>query len=162
MSACVILYKPNPSLVFNTYDDLENWQYEDLSKRYFYIKEDELGSFKGYRYYHRFKKILDNFQWNTLYDKQFGKLHYLCCETVEYRQGWFFTDKFFNYYNNHHFICTTKKSMMNCMLKYFDLKFTKKSNTFRKKDIEHCREAREAYLTFCKAWKDGMIFELSW
>ena len=49
-----------------------------------------------------------------------------------------------------------------CMLKYFDLKFTKKSNTFRKKDIEHCREAREAYLTFCKAWKDGMIFELSW
>ena len=41
MSACVILYKPNPSLVFDTYDDLENWQYEDLSKRYFYIKEDE-------------------------------------------------------------------------------------------------------------------------
>ena len=162
MSACVILYKPNSSLVFNTYDELENWMNEDLNKRYFFIKEDELRTFRGYKYYHRYKKILDKFEWNILYDKQFGKLNYLCCEIVNYRQGWFFTNKFFNYYNNHHFFSTTKKSMINYMLKYFDLKFVKKTNAFNNEVINRCRDAREAYIAFRKTWKDGMIFELSW
>lgn len=157
MSAIMILMKPDYDKLFKSFDAIYNWRYEKES-RMFMIKRDELLTFKGYKSYHRYKKLLDKLDWNTMQDNMFGKMEYLACDVVQYRQGWFFTNKFFYHKKPTKCICTTKKGMINAMKKYID--FKDKYPQARYYDDKF--KGVEAFNTFIEAWQDGMIFEMSW
>ena len=151
MSAYMVLLKPKYDKFFSSFDALFNWEIRSLNKSSFLLKSDELLMFKGYKSYHRYKKLLDKLDWNTLYDDEFGKIQYIACDVVQYRQGWFFTNKFFYHKKPTTCICTTKKGMINAMKKYIDFKY------FDDKYI-----GIEIFNTFIEAWEDGMIFKMSW
>lgn len=157
MSAIMILMKPDYDKLFKSFDAIYNWRYEK-ENRMFMIKRDELLTFKGYKSYRRYKKLLDKLNWNTMQDNMFGKMEYLACDVVQYRQGWFFTNKFFYHKKPTKCICTTKKGMIDAMNKYID--FKDKYPQARYYDDKF--KGVEAFNTFIEAWQDGMIFEMSW
>ena len=158
MSACMILLKPKYDKLFDSLDDLFNWVKEDFDNNSYIIKSDQLLAFKGYKSYRRYKKLLDKLDWNTLYDDEFGKREYVTCNVVQYRQGWFFTDKFFYHKKPSTCICTTKRGMINAMKKYID--FEDKYHQAKYFDDKHI--GVEVFNAFIEAWEDGMIFKMSW
>lgn len=157
MSAIIILMKPDYDKLFKSFDAIYNWRYEK-ENRMFMIKRDELLTFKGYKSYRRYKKLLDKLNWNIMQDNMFGKMEYLACDVVQYRQGWFFTDKFFYHKKPTKCICTTKKGMIDAMKKYIDFKDKYPQSRYYNDKFKGV----EAFNTFIEAWQDGMIFEMSW
>lgn len=157
MSAIMILMKPDYDKLFKSFDAIYNWRYEK-ENRMFMIKRDELLTFKGYKSYRRYKKLLDKLDWNTMQDNMFGKMEYLACDVVQYRQGWFFTNKFFYHKKPTKCICTTKKGMIDAMKKYIDFKDKYPQSRYYNDKFKGV----EAFNTFIEAWQDGMIFEMSW
>ena len=158
MSATMCLYKPLYNERFGSIEDLFIWRAKDYNLYDFIIKKDKLLFLKGYRAYHRYKKKLDEFDWNVLYDENGDRTEYLAFEIIRYRQGWFFNEKFFYKKKPSICLCTTKKGMISAMDKYLD--FKDKYPQARYYDEKHL--AMEAYKTFIEGWQDGCLFEMAW
>ncbi len=154
----MILLKPLYNEFFKSYNDLFKWREKDYNLYDFIIKKDSLLHFKGYRAYHRYKKKLDEFEWNVFYDNNGNKVEYMAFEIVRYRQGWFFNRKFFYKKKPSTCLCTTKKGMISAMDKYLDFK----DNYPQARYYDNKYLAEEAYRTFIEGWQDGYLFEMSW
>lgn len=158
MSATMCLYKPLYNERFGSVDDLFTWREKDYNFYDFIIKKDKLLYLKGYRAYHRYKKKLNELEWNIFYDDKGNKIEYLAFEIVRYRQGWFFNRKFFYKKKPSTCICTSKRGMIDAMNKYLDFKDQYPQSRYF--DDKHL--AMEAYKTFIEGWQDGYLFEMSW
>lgn len=77
------------------------------------------------------------------------KMEYIAVDEVQYAQGWFFKNRFFNKEITSVF-CVTKEQMINFFNKYID--FNSKADD----------RGRGAVRSFLEAWEDGMIFECAW